>query len=136
MATKIFADRVFLTMNGFELLNVKSAGLKMNMNLSRVETMTRNYKTAGYKHGNRSYQLTLGLDIESKKAQIDLALADPAADINCVFECGGERYIATGLAQADANIDGSVGDASKSINLEALDCVNENGVSVNVDISL
>ena len=136
MATKLFADRAFITINGFEAMHVKSANLKISEALARVETMTRNRRTAGYKRGNKSIQLSVTLDIEAKKAQIDAAIADPTAEINCVFEVGGERYNATGLAVSDTSLDGSVGDSSKSINFEALDVVNENGTAVNVDISL
>jgi hypothetical protein len=134
--TKLFADRMFLTINGFEAMHVKSANIRRNQSLSRVETMTRNKRTAGYKRGNLGVQCSFELDIEAQKAQLDLALADPTADIGLVAECGGERYTVTGLAESSMDIRGSVGDASKSIECEALDIVNENGSSVNVDISL
>ena len=136
MATKLFASRGFLTINGFESLHLKTSNLKITEGLSRVETMTRDRSSAGFKYANRSIQITASFDIENVRAQIDPAIADPTKEIGIVFETGGERYICGGLRVSDTGIDTSVGDASKSITFEALTCVNENGVSVNTDISL
>jgi hypothetical protein len=134
--TKLFADRAFLTINGFEALHVKSSNLQCSENMARVSTMTRNRRDAGFKFGNRSIQITAELEIEADRAQIDLALAKGTVDIGLVYECGGERYTATGIRQGSFSLQGSVGEGSKSLNLEALDLVNENGSSVNTDISL
>lgn len=134
--SKIFADRAFLTVNGFELAHLKTANLSVSEGLSRVSTMTRNRRDAGYKHANKSIQIDAELEIEANRAQVDLALANPTADIRVVYEAGGERYIATGVAQSSMDLRGSVGDASKSLKLEALDCTNENGTPVNTGISL
>lgn len=133
---KLFADRAFVAINGFEALYVKSADLESSESLQRVETMTRNRRTAGYRYGNKSVQLSLELEIERDKAQLDMALAKDTDDIQVVFICGGERYSAVGVRQSSMGVRGSVGDASKSIKLEALDLVNENGTSVNASISL
>lgn len=136
MATKIFASRAFLTINGFESLHLKSCNLKVAEGLARVSTMTRDRSDAGYKYANRSIQIAAVFEIEDARAQIDPAIADPTKEIGMVFECGGERYVAGGIKAGDMGIDSSVGDASKSINFEALTLVNENGVAVNTDISL
>lgn len=134
--TQLFADRGFITINGFEAMHVKSIRVSRNQNLQRVETMTRNRRTAGYKRGNLQVQVSFDLDIEAQRAQFDLALADPTADIKAVAEFGGERHTITGLAEASTEFQGSVGDASKSVNCEALDVVNENGTSVLSDLGL
>jgi|ERR1700747_546242 len=136
--TKIFASRVFLTINGFESLHLKTCSLKVAEGLARVETMTADRSSAGYKYANRSIQIATEFEVEDARAQIDIAIADPTKEVNMVFQVGngGDRYIVSGLRQADMSIDGSVGDASKKINFEALKCVNQNGVAVNVDISL
>lgn len=134
--TKLFADRGFVTINGFEAVHLKSAELDIDEALARVSTMTRNRRDAGYKYGNRKVSISAEFDIEADKAQIDLALADKGADIRIVFEVGGERYTTTGVAQGRQTLRASVGDGSKSANFEALDCTNENGTSVNTGISL
>jgi hypothetical protein len=134
--TKLFADRAFITVNGFELVHCKSADLEQDEALAVVDTMTRNHRSAGYKQGNKKISLSLELEVESLKAQLDLALANPDADVQVVYELGGERVICTGVRQASSSMRGSVGDGSKSLKLVALDAVNENGTSVNSDISL
>lgn len=136
MATKLFASRAFLLINGFESLHLRTANLKCSESLARVETMTRDRSSAGYKYGNRSIQISATFDIENARAQIDPAIADPTKEVSMVFECGGERYIAGGVKASDMSIDASVGETSKAINFEALTLVNQNGVSVNVDIAL
>ena len=70
------------------------------------------------------------------QAAIDLAIIDPAVEVNLIFEVGGDRYTVKDLAESDMTLTGSVGDASKSINFEAIDIINENGNSVNSVISL
>jgi hypothetical protein len=134
--TKLFADRAFVTVNGFELVHLKTADLEIDEALTVVDTMSRNHRSAGYKQGNKKISLTLELEVEALAAQFDLALANPTADIGVVWELGGERYIATGVRQASTSMKGAVGGGSKSIKLMALDVVNENGTSVNADISL
>ena len=131
-----FADRAFVSINGVEALYLKSASVSVNENLSRADHMTRNYRSSGFKQGNKHIQVSLEKDIKWNQAQIDLSIVDPNAEVNLVFVCGGERYTVKSLRQSDMSMNGSVGDASKSANYEALDIINENGDSVNVDIVL
>jgi hypothetical protein len=133
---KLYADRAFIQVNGNEVADCVSASCSADESVSPVDTMTRNYRSAGYKKGNKKVSLKLGLAITRKQAQIDMALADDDAEINIVFECGGERYIAKDCMQASMNMDASAGEASKSLDLMALDLVDENGNSVNASISL
>ena len=107
--TKLFADRMFITVNGFELLHCVTGSVKRNANLQRVETMTRNKRTAGYRSGNLGIQVDVELDIEQKSAQIDPFLGSDDTDINLVAECGGERYIVKGLKESSMELSGSVG---------------------------
>lgn len=136
MSTKLFADRMFVAINGFEVLHATSGSVKRNQNLQRVETMTRNLRTAGYRRGNLAIQISLELDIEQKRAQIDPSLGSDDTDITVVAECGGERYICKGVKESDMEMSGSVGQGTKRFSFEALDITNENGTSVNFDISL
>lgn len=136
MANKLFADRMFFTFNGFEALHVSRGDVRRNRNVQRVETMSRNKRTAGYKFGNLGVQLSLEVDIEQLRAQIDPGIGDPATDVNVVCECGGERYIVKGVIESEMTLSGTVGSGTKSFSFEALDIVNENGTSVNADISL
>jgi hypothetical protein len=136
MAAKRFADRMFFEINGFDPIYVKTGNISRSQNVSRASHMTRNRRDSGFKQGNLGVRASLSLEIPSDRAMLDLALADPTKDVNLVAECGGERYTCKDGIESDMTLHGSVGDAGKDINLEFLDCVNENGTSVNTDFSL
>jgi hypothetical protein len=134
--TTLFADRGFIQINSGEVLYLKSANMKRNNSLQRVDTMSRDYTSAGYRYGNKSIQVALTFEIAADQAQFDTAIADKNADINVTFSVGAERYLLTGVKESDMSLDSSVGDASKAFNYEALNIVNENGDAVNTLISL
>lgn len=132
----LFADRGFATINGYEAEHLKSMSMTVNENLSRADHMTRNRRSSGFKRGNKHISISLEFDVPSRKAAFDLAVADPDAEVNLVFECGGERFTILDLGQSSMGINTSVGDATKNFEYEAIDIVNENGTSVNAVISL
>jgi hypothetical protein len=136
MSAKRFADRAFIEINGFDPIYLKTANMSRTQNLTRASHMTRNRRDSGFKQGNLGVKVSLSLDIPSDRAILDIGLADPTKDVNLVFEAGGERYSCKDGAESDMTLHGAVGDAGKDINLEFLDCVNENGSSVNTDFSL
>lgn len=133
---KEYADRAFVTINGIAAADVQTANVARTQNLTRVETMTRNKRSAGFKKGNLGVTGSLEVAIKKLQAAIDLAIIDPSVEVNLIFEVGGDRYTVKDLAESDMTLTGSVGDASKSINFEAIDIINENGNSVNSIISL
>lgn len=133
--TKFFADRIFIAANGFEVAHLTKCDITRTRNLQRKETMSRNRRTAGYTEGNLGVKISAECAIERLAAQIDFYLMS-GADISIVAECGGDRYIVKGVQESEMRLSGSVGDGSKSFELEGLDIVNENGTSVNADISL
>lgn len=130
-ATTLYADRGFVTVNGYEWTDLKSARLRRNANAKRVDTMSRNYRGAGYKFGNLEIEIDLEMEIQQLQAQFDLYLQDPTKEIDLVFEVGGERYTVKHLQENTTEVSSSVGDASKSCSYLALDMTNENGISVN-----
>ncbi|MGZ3316858.1 MAG: hypothetical protein ACXU95_06110 [Isosphaeraceae bacterium] len=136
MAAKRFADRAFIEINGFDPIYLKTANMTRSQNLTRASHMTRNRRDSGFKQGNLGVKVSLSLDIPNDRAILDIGLADPTKDVSLVFEAGGERYTCKDGAESDLTLHGAVGDAGKDINLEFLDCVNENGSSVNTDFSL
>lgn len=133
---KLFADRMFVTVNGFEILELESVDYSANQNLTPKETMTRNKRNLGFSAGNLAVTLNLTMAVEADKAQINLALADPTADINVGAEMGGDSFLFTGVAQNEISGTGSVGAASKTLALLALDFTDENGNSRLSDIGL
>ena len=137
MATTFFADRGTLLVNGVAVAHVKSLKYTIDEAIQRVDTMTVNKRSAGWKKGNRKVSGSFELEIPDQKAQIDLAFSY-GQDISVVAQIGtaGERHSLLGLVQTAQDISSSVGDASKAINFEALDAVNENGPAVNAAIGL
>lgn len=133
---KRYADRIFVSINGFEQVNLVSFNMSRNQNLTRVETMNRSKRTAGFKSGNLAINGSFETELERDKAALDIALADPDSNIEIVAEAGGDRYTITGVEESDMSMAGSVGSATKTTNWEALDIVNENGDPVNVDLAL
>lgn len=136
MSAKRFADRAFIEINGFDPIYLKTANMSRSQGLTRASHMSRNRRDSGFKKSNLGVKVSLSLDIPSDQAILDIGLADPTKDVNLVFDVGGERYTCKDGAESDMTIHGAVGDAGKDINLEFLDCVNENGTSVNTNFSL
>lgn len=137
MATQFFADRGFLIVNGVQVAHVKSLKYTIDESISRVDTMTANKRSAGWKKGNKKVTGSFELEIPDQSAQIDLAFAY-GNEISVIAQIGqsSERHSLLGLVQTNSDISSSVGDATKSINFEAQDAVNENGPAVNAVIGL
>lgn len=138
MATKYYADRGSFIVNGVELADVKSIKFTIEESISRVDTMTKNHRTSGYKRGNRKVSGSLELAIPDQKAQIDLSFAYQGNDISVSCKAGqnSESFTLIGLVQTNSDISSSVGESSKTINFEAIDAVNEGGTAVNNDIKI
>ncbi len=133
---KLFADRVFVIINGFEVVEVEATDYSANKNLTPVDTMTRNKRSLGFRGGNLAIALNLTLAVESAKAQINLALADEAADISVGVEMGGDSFLFTQVVQNEISGTGTVGNATKSLALLAVDFTDENGRSRLSDLNL
>ena len=133
---KLFADRMFIIVNGFELVEAESIDFTSNRNLTPVDTMTRNKKSLGFRGGNLAVSLNVTLAVEADVAQVNLALAEPTADISIGVEMGGDSFLFTEVVQNEISGTGSVGNATKSLALLATDFTDENGGSRLGDIGL
>jgi hypothetical protein len=133
MATNYYADRGTLVINGVEVANVKTLKFTIEESISRVDTMTKNHRTSGYKKGNRKVSGSFELAIPDQKAQLDLSFLYQGNDISVSCKVGqnSESYTLIGLVQTNSDLSASVGETSKTINFEALDAVNEGGAGVN-----
>jgi hypothetical protein len=132
-----YADRGFVSINGREKANVKSIKWTVDESLARVDTMSRDRRSAGWKKGNRKVTGSMELEVLDSKAEIDLAFKyGQDVDVVCSLGTNGERWKLIGLEQSSQDLTGSVGDAGKSISFECVDAVNENGAAVNADIGL
>ena len=133
---KIYADRAFIEINGTEVADVESLDLTVSESLSRVETMTRNKRSAGFRKGNKVVNGSFTLAVESDRSQVNLGLKDPSSTANLAFTMGGERFSVIDVEEAEMSHSGSVGNATKTIRFEALDVVDENGRSRLADFGL
>jgi hypothetical protein len=134
----LYADRVFLSVNGVELLDLESCSLKQNDGTKTVPTMTRNRRNKGFVKGNREIDIAAVVAVQNKLGSPKLEGIDyEANDVALTFECGGDRYTAVGVNLVDTSQDSSgVGsEVKKSFNLKALDLVDQVGNSSLFDIS-
>jgi len=132
-----YADRGFLFVNGTEKANLKDIKWNVDESLQRVDTMSRDRRSSGWKKGNRKVTGSFTLEVPDQKAEIDLSFKfGQAVTVICSLGTKGERWQLLGLEQSSQDFSGSVGDASKTINFEAIDAVNENGSAVNSEIGL
>ena len=135
MATTYFADRGTLQINSIVVAHIKSLKVTIDDSVSRVDTMTSNRRSSGWKKGNRKVSGSFELEVPDQKAQIDLSFQyGNEITATASFGTSSERFTIIGMVQTTSDISGSVGDVTKSINFEAIDAVNENGVAVNAQI--
>lgn len=129
-----YADRGYAFINGIEAPNVKSIKWTVEESVTRVDTMTRNKRSSGWKKGNRKVTGSFELEVPDDRPQFDLAF-QYGQDVTIVATLGnGERHSLKGIVQTSQDLSGSVGETSKTINFEAIDAVNENGPAVNAGI--
>ena len=135
MATKKYADRGFLYVNGILTANIKSIKVTIDESVTVVDTMTANKRSSGFKQGNRKVSGSFDLEVEDQRPSIDMAFLY-GQDVSVIFQMGtaGDRWQLTGLTQGNQDMSTSVGDSGKTINFMALDAINENGPTVNAQI--
>ena len=128
-----YADRGFVTFNGREVANLKSVKWTIDDSVTRVDTMTRNRRSSGWKKGNRKVTGSFEFDVPDNQPQPDLSYLYGQDGVNVITQLGtnSERYSLLDFVQTTMDHTGSVGDTGKTINFEARDCVNENGEAVN-----
>lgn len=132
-----YSDRGFVSINGVEKANVKSVKWTIDESIQRVDTMSRDRRSAGWKKGNRKITGSFELEVPDQRAEIDLSFTY-GQDITVICSLGtnGERWSLIGLVQTTQDMSGSVGEGMKTINFEAIDAINENGPAVNSEIGL
>ena len=133
---KFYADRMFLESGGNEVVDIETMDLTVNENLVRKETMTRSRRSAGFTKGNKAISMNVTLAVESDNPQINIALKDPASTLTLVAIIGGDRFSFIDVEQSQMTATGTVGTASKTLALEAIDFVDENGRSRLSDLGL
>ena len=128
-----FADRGSATINGREVALLKSLKWTIDNKVSRVDTMTRDRSSSGWKKGNQSITGTFVFDVRDDQPQPDLSFLYGQEGVNITTGLGtkSERYSLLDIVCTTTDFSASVGETSKTVNFEARACVNENGQAVN-----
>lgn len=128
----VYADRIFVSMNGLEVLDVESVSAKMSDGTKYVPTMTRNRRHKGTVGGNRDINLNITVAVQNKLGTPKIEDLDyENNDVAITYEVGADRYTFSGVSFVDVDLNGSgVGsEVKKAFNMLALDCVDQVGNS-------
>ncbi len=133
MAVNFFADRGYATVLGRELALLKSIKWTVDDSVTRVDTMSRDHRSAGWKRGNRKVTGSFEFDVRDDQPAPDLSFLFGKEGVNIVTQLGSnsERWSLVDVVQTTQDYSGSVGETGKTINFEARDAINENGVAGN-----
>jgi hypothetical protein len=94
----LYADRAFISVNGQQFVDVKSARLKQNFNSKPVPTMTPKRFNTGYVQGNTDIDVNFEINVENSLASPKLEDIDFSTnDVSLNFICGQDQYIAGSL---------------------------------------
>jgi len=129
----LYADRMFLSINGVELTDVESASVKKTDGTKTVPTMSRNRRNKGFVKGNREIDLNVVVAVQNKLASPKLEDIDyENQSVALTVEHGGDRYTFTDIEYVDddQSASGVGAEGKKSFNLKALDYIDQIGNSV------
>jgi hypothetical protein len=115
--SQLYADRVFLSMNGTEAQDVQSATLEQNRNSKAVRSMTRKPFNTGFVEGNRDIKITATIAVQNALASPKWDQYDYVAnDVSMSFECGADLYVAHNLELVSCRLEGTgVGEEVKKV---------------------
>lgn len=135
----LYMDRMFLTMNGVEILDIESADLKRSYGTKYVPTFSRNRRHKGTVKGNLDINVSLTTAVQSQLATAKLEDIDyNSQSVAMTAEHGGDRYTLTDMdfVDVDQNASGVGTEGKKAFNMLALDYVDQVGNSVLFQSSL
>src|SRR6202035_3714290 len=128
----LFIDRMFVSMNGVEFLDIESANIKLSDGTKFVPTMTRNRRHKGTVKGNRDINGQVVIAVQSTLGTPKIEDIDfNSQSVAVTVEHGGDRYTLTGVDFVDMEQGASgVGtEGKKTFNLLATDIVDQVGNS-------
>lgn len=138
--SQMYADRIFVAVNGFEMIDVQSVQSKHNFNRKAVSTMSRNRRNRGHVQGNLEINLTIQVAVQNLVARpkfdsIDYEANDVA--ITCIFGAEQFTYLGCFLQDNDDNGSGVGNEVTASFNFGALDYKDPIGLAAEtLDIQL
>lgn len=102
----LYADRMFVTINGARLLDVQRCSVRRNFNARAVKSMTPNGFNRGYVRGNMDIDIDLEIAVENDLARPKLELIDYTAnDVSLVAVVGADQYVVGPLFPKEATDD-------------------------------
>ena len=135
----LYADRMFVSVNGVEILDVESVNLRVNDGTKAVPTMSRNRRHKGFVKGNRDISMSVVAAVQNALGSPKLESIDyNNQDVAITIESGADRYTMVGVDFVDMGQDASgVGsETKKSFNMVALDIIDQVGNSALFNTSL
>lgn len=135
----LYIDRMFVSINGVEVLDIESASLKVSDGTKFVPTMTRNRRNKGTVKGNRDISGNLAVAVQSTLGTPKIENIDfNSQDVAITMEHGADRYTLVGVDFVDleqsAQAVGSEG--KKTFNMLATDIIDQVGNSALFNTSL
>ena len=128
----VYADRVFISMNGVEMLDVESVTTRQTDGTKYVPTMTRNRRNKGFVKGNKDINLSVVVAVQNTLGSPKLESLDyDNNDVALTYEQGADRYTFVGINIVDTEQAGSgVGsEGKKTFNFLAIDFIDQVGNS-------
>lgn len=135
----LYADRAFISINGFRLVDLQTATLRQGFNSKPVESMTPDGYNRGAVRGNRSIDIDFTLAVENLLASPKLENVDyEANDVAVNFLVGADQYVCTPIFPKEVGVSApNVGEeVKKSFSFFALKMVDAVGNSALFDIQL
>jgi hypothetical protein len=135
----LYADRMFVSMNGVEILDIESANIKLSDGTKYVPTMTRNRRHKGTVKGNRDINGQVVVAVQNTLGTPKIEDIDfNSQDVALTVEHGADRYTLTGVDFVDTEQTASaVGtEGKKTFNLLATDIIDQVGNSALFNTSL
>lgn len=132
MASTLYSDRGFVSVNGIEVLDVQSITVRMSDGTRYVPTMSRNRRHRGVVKGNRDISCNVAVAVQNSLGSPKLEAIDyQANDVAITFEQGADRYTLTGVDLVDDEQSaGGVGtEGRKTFNFLATDIIDQVGNS-------
>lgn len=138
--SQMYADRIFVSVNGFEMIDVQSVQVRHNFNRKAVPSMTRDRRNRGFTQGNLDISLTVQVAVQNQVARPKFDAIDYEANdvaITAIFGADQLTYLSCFLVDNDDNGSGIGAEVTSTFNFGALDYKDPIGLAAaTLDIQL
>jgi len=138
--SQMYADRIFISVNGFEMIDVQSVQVRHNFNRKAVQSMTRNRRNKGFTSGNLDISLTVQIAVQNQVARPKFDAIDYETNtvaLTAIFGAEQLTYLDCFLVDNDDNGSGVGNEVQSTFNFGALDYKDPIGLAAaTLDIAL